>query len=203
VECAVARNDRDAGLVCGPIDGTRRHGALGPLADTGRAEPDGFERKCGDDLERRIHVGLVVAIERPSDGGTGVVDLGTDAWPPSELSWASETGAGFAREGRVVQDVTASQLVGFLAAIEPLECVLPECLQQAIARCRQVRVVDGHHRLGDQLAQNLEDIDAIEVCSRDRVGGFRVKAPREHAEPVEQLLFTSAEQRVGPVDGGP
>ena len=177
---------------------------MGPLAYSGRAPHRGLDRDRPDDLDRESSVPLVVPVETPGDGRPHVVGLDDEPGAPRDLVGPAQTGADLLGEREIVLGVAAAPVVRRPGLVELLPRVLPERLEQVVARRAVFGAFGDDHRLGDEARQRVEHVKALDPVTTDHSGRRgAVEAPGEHTESVEHEAFPLVEESVGPVDGGP
>ena len=100
--------------------------------------------------------------------------------------------------------VATPPLVDDPGLLEALARVVPQRLEEPIARRSGVGAFDGQHRLRHEPGERVDHVEALDaVTTHDRGGIGPVEAAGEHPEPIEHEAFAHIEQRVGPVDGRP
>ena len=99
--------------------------------------------------------------------------------------------------------VAAPVRVDLARLFEALERVLPQRLEELVARGAVGSRLGHQHRLGHQLAERVEHVEAPDGLVGDhRLRGRGVERPDERPEAVEHRAFHVTQERVRPVDGG-
>src|SRR5205814_8328869 len=96
--------------------------------DAGTEALAAYWRECGDNPHPELLVVGFLAVERPSDGGPHVVELGAQPRTPESLVGAGETETGVVRERRVVLGVPPAPPVGVTVFVDAVASELTQCL---------------------------------------------------------------------------
>ena len=152
-------------------------------------------RERGEQSEREPGV---AGGEGPAVGRSQVVELGGDPVGPDRFVDAPQTLRRLFHEAGVVLGVAAATVVGLARGVELLPGELADRLEQAVAGGAVGRVGDDQ-RLGDQAAEQVVDVDHVEVVvGGHRLGGVEGERAGEHRQPAEHPPLPVVEQVVGP-----